>query len=247
MEKVNNREFKVLSDRDHVLCRPGMYLGSVSLTETEQWLYNKENNKFYYGKVNVVPALLKCASEIIDNSIDVAIDTNFKYATKIKIKIDKKSIEVEDDGIGIPCVAPEGSKSNDPTQTCACLAWTKLKAGTSFSDSRKKLGTNGVGSSCVNVFSKLFIGWSDDGKHKQKIECSDNMSKIKASKVTPSSGKSGVTVYCEPDLTRFGVSEIDETHINLIYQRLVNLSICYPKIKFTFNGERININEKKFA
>jgi DNA gyrase/topoisomerase IV subunit B len=247
MEKLSNRDFKVLSDREHVLCRPGMYLGSVSLTEREQWIYGKQDGKFHYGKVNVIPALLKCSSELIDNSIDVAIDTNFKYATKIKVKVDSKSIEVEDDGIGIPCVPPEGIKSNDPSQTCACLAWTKLKAGTSFDDSRQKIGTNGVGSSCVNVFSKLFIGWSDDGKHKQKIECTDNMSNVKASKVTASSGKSGVTVYCEPDLARFGVTEIDETHINLIYQRLVNLSICYPKIKFIFNGERINVNEKKFA
>lgn len=245
--ETNNRDFKVLSDREHVLCRPGMYLGAVSLTEKEQWIYNKVENKFKYGKIKVVPALLKCASELIDNSIDVAIDTNFKCATKIKIKVDNKSIEVEDDGIGIPCVPPEGVKSNDPTQTCACLAWTKLKAGTSFDDNRKKIGTNGVGSSCVNVFSKVFIGYSDDGKHKQKITCTDNMSKIKASSVSASSGKAGVTVYCEPDLERFGMKEIDQTHIDLIYQRLVNLAICYPKIKFTFNGERINVNEKKFA
>jgi len=247
MEKTNNRDFKVLSDREHVLCRPGMYLGAVSLTEKEQWIYNKSDNKFHYGKVQIVPALLKCASELIDNSIDVAIDTNFKFATKIKIKVDNKSIEVEDDGIGIPCNPPEDSKSNDPTQTCACLAWTKLKAGTSFDDNRKKIGTNGVGSSCVNVFSKVFIGYSDDGKHKQTIKCTDNMSKIKASSIGKSSGKSGVTVYCEPDLERFGMKEIDQTHIDLIYQRLVNLAICYPKIKFIFNGERINVNEKKFA
>lgn len=247
MDNVNSRDFKVLSDREHVLARPGMYLGAVSLTEKEQWIYSKEDGKFHFGKVHVVPALLKCASELIDNSIDVAIDTDFKFATKIKIAVDSKSIRVEDDGIGIPCVAPDGTKASDPTQTCACLAWTKLKAGTSFDDSRKKIGTNGVGASCCNVFSKLFVGISDDGKHRQKIECSDNMSIVKASKVSATSGKSGVTVYCEPDLARFGVSEIDQTHIDLIYQRLVNLAICYPKIKFTFNGERINVNEKKFA
>lgn len=247
MQKTNNRDFKVLSDREHVLCRPGMYLGAVSLTAKEQWIYNKETGKFQYATVNIVPALLKCASELIDNSIDVAIDTNFKFATKIKVKVDATSIEVEDDGIGIPCVPPENGTSKDPEHTCACLAWTKLKSGTSFDDNRVKIGTNGVGSSCVNVFSKRFTGYSDDGKRKQKIDCKDNMSKINASAVTASSGKSGVTVYCEPDLARFGMKEIDQTHIDLIYQRLVNLSICYPKIKFIFNGERINVNEKKFA
>lgn len=35
------------------------------------------------------------------------------------------------------------------------------------------------------------------------------MSEIKAFKVTKSSGSAGVSVYCEPDLERFGVTEID--------------------------------------
>ena len=47
----DNREFKVLSDREHVLCRPGMYLGAVSLTEKEQWVYSKSDSKFKYGMI----------------------------------------------------------------------------------------------------------------------------------------------------------------------------------------------------
>lgn len=242
-----NRKFKVLDDREHVLLRPNMYIGSVNSAPRDQWIYDKTENKFRYGTVNVVPALLKCASELIDNSIDVAIDTNFKAATKIKINVDAKSIEVIDDGIGIPCTVPDGGNSKDPRDTCVCLAWTKLKAGTSFDDNRKKIGTNGVGSSCVNVFSKVFIGKSDDGKKKQTIECRDNMTIINASKVGKSSGKSGVSVYCEPDLARFGLNEIDQTHIDLIYQRIVNLAICYPKIKFIFNGQQVKVNGKSFA
>jgi len=97
------------------------------------------------------------------------------------------------------------------------------------------------------VFSKVFIGESDDGKHSQKIECRDNLSFIKAHKVKTTSGKPGCRVYCEPDLKRFGLEKIDQVHKDLIYQRLVNLSISYPKIKFVFNGEAIRINEKKFA
>ena len=241
------REFKVLSDIEHVLLRPNMYIGGVNIVEKEQWIYDKQNAKFTYGKVNVVPALLKCASELIDNCIDVAIDTQFKFANKIKVNVDDKSIEVIDNGIGIPCEPPSGSDDKSPEKTCACLAWTTLKSGTSFGDDREKIGTNGVGSSCVNVFSKTFIGESDDGKHSQTIECHDNLTKINASKVKKSSGKSGVRVYCEPDLERFNVDKIDDVHKDLIYQRLVNLAICYPKIKFIFNGEAINVSDKKFA
>lgn len=242
---MEKREFKVLSDIEHVLLRPNMYIGGINLAAKEQWIYDRENNKFKFGTISYVPALVKCASELIDNSIDVAIDTNFEKATKIQINVDDKSIEVIDNGIGIPCESPKNNP--DEKRTCAEIAWTTLKSGTSFGDNRNKIGTNGVGSSCVNVFSSLFIGESDDGKCKQTITCKNNLSEIKAGKIGKSSGRPGVRVYCEPDLKRFGVEKIDDIHRNLIYQRLINLAISYPKIKFTFNGEKIQINDKKIS
>jgi DNA gyrase/topoisomerase IV subunit B len=245
--KENKREFKVLDDREHVLCRPGMYLGQTALTEKEMWLYNEKDNKFSFGKIKFVPALLKYISELLDNSIDVAIDTNFTKANKIQVNIDEKSVEVIDNGIGIPCRPPDGSSDTSPNGTCVVAAWTKLKSGTSFGDSRNKIGTNGVGASCSNIFSKIFIGHSDDGKKQQTVECRDNMSIIKAKPVKSSSGKSGVSVYCEPDLARFNLEKITDEHINLVYQRLVTLSIAYPNIKFYFNQKQVKVNEKKFA
>lgn len=242
---MSEREFKILTDVEHVLLRPNMYIGGINLTENEQWIYDKESGKFSYGTVKYVPAVIKCASELIDNSIDVAIDTNFEKATRIQVRVDDKSIEVVDNGIGIPCEPPKNKPGE--TRTCAEIAWTTLKSGTSFGENRNKIGTNGVGSSCVNVFSSLFIGESDDGIRRQTITCRKNLSEINAGRILKSSGKSGVRVYCEPDLKRFNLEKIDDVHKNLIYQRLINLAISYPKIRFSFNGEKISVNEKKFS
>ena len=242
-EAENKREFKVLTDIEHVLLRPNMYIGGINLAEKEQWIYDRSSGRFRFGTVKYVPALVKCASELIDNSIDVAIDTNFEKATKIQVNVDDKSIEVIDNGIGIPCEPPKNSPGEK--RTCAEIAWTTLKSGTSFGENRNKIGTNGVGSSCVNVFSKLFIGESDDGRRSQTITCRNNLSEIKAGRICKSSGKSGVRVYCEPDLERFGLEKIDDVHRDLIYQRLVNLAISYPKIKFIFNKEKIEAGGKK--
>ena len=239
----SNREFKVLSDRDHVLQRSGMYIGGSKLVDQEQWILNRESSKFEFKTVKVVPGFLKIVNEIIDNSIDVAIDTKFEAADKISVKVDAQSVEVTDNGIGIPVRA----LSKEDKRTLPEIAWTTLRSGTSFGDDREKIGTNGLGSVATNIFSKVFIGTSDDGSKKQTIKCSDNMAEVKVGSIKPSSGKSGVTVYFEPDLERFGLSEIDETHQGLIYQRLLNLAISFPKIKFSYNGKQINISEKKFA
>ena len=170
------REFKVLDDRTHVLQRPGMYVGGMHPVTQDQWLVNKDIQKLEYKSIEVSPALIKICSEIIDNCIDVAIDTNFKAANKIQVKVDNKSITVIDNGIGIP-VKKLDDKSDD--RTLPEIAWTTLRSGTSFGDNREKIGTNGLGSCAVNIFSKVFIATSDDGKKQQTITCKDNMSIIK--------------------------------------------------------------------
>ena len=240
----SNREFKVLDDRTHVLERPGMYIGGVRAVNQDQWVIDAETGKFVYKSLQVTPGLLKIINEIIDNSIDVAIDTNFKAATKIQVKVDSKSVTVVDNGIGIP--VKKLDDGNDE-RTLPEIAWTTLRSGTSFGDDREKIGTNGLGSVSANIFSKVFIGTSDDGKHQQTIKCTGNMSVVKPGKVKPSSGRAGVEVYFEPDLERFRMAEIDKTHQDLVYQRLFNLAISFPKIKFSFNGKQISTSEKKFA
>lgn len=241
---ASNREFKVLDDREHVLQRNGMYIGGIRAVAQDQWIVDAETGKFKYKTLQVVPGLLKIFNEIIDNSIDVAIDTDFKAATKIQVKIDSKSVTVVDNGIGIPVKVLD---TDTKKRTLPEIAWTTLRSGTSFGDNREKIGTNGLGSVASNIFSKVFIATSDDGKKQQTIKCYDNMATIKPGKVKPSSGKSGVEVYFEPDLERFGMTEIDKVHQDLVYQRLFNLAISFPKIKFSFNGKQISVSEKKFA
>jgi DNA gyrase/topoisomerase IV subunit B len=45
MEKTNNRDFKVLNDREHVLQRSGMYIGGTKLVTQEQWIIDQESGK----------------------------------------------------------------------------------------------------------------------------------------------------------------------------------------------------------
>lgn len=241
---MQNREFKVLDDRTHVLERPGMYIGGVKPVNQDQWIVDAETSKFTYKTLQVVPGLIKIINEIIDNSIDVAIDTNFKAATKIHVKIDGKSVTVTDNGIGIPVKKLDGDANG---RTLPEIAWTTLRSGTSFGSDREKIGTNGLGSVATNIFSNVFIATSDDGVKQQTIECHRNMSSVIPKKIKQSSGKSGVEVYFEPDLSRFGLTEIDKVHQDLVYQRLFNLAISFPKIKFSFNGKQIAMSEKKFA
>lgn len=219
--------FKVLSERDHILMRPGMYIGSTSPESISQMI------DFKYRELKVVPGLLKIINEIIDNSIDEAIRTDFKFANKISVNIDKNSVSVSDNGRGIPAVEHNGIYQAE-------IAWTKARAGTSFSDDRSTIGANGVGSFATNCFSKEFIGESVNSGKKIIVHCSDNCNSEKTStKILKGSDKTGVSVKFYPDLEKFHLTEITQDHIDYIKDRLFNIQICYPEIQFTFNSEKI--------
>ena len=104
-----------------------------------------------------------------------------------------------------------------------------------------------MGSALVNILSKQFTGITEDGKKRLTLKCSNGMEQIDY-RVTTSS-KRGTTVSFIPDLECFGnIPTITQDHLDVIYDRLVNLSICYPKIKFTFNGELLQFeNLTKFT
>ena len=230
---------KKLTEREHILKRPTMYIGAVDLTSSNEYILS-DNDKIEYKEVQYVPGLIKIINEIIDNSVDVAIKSNFKSSTEISIKMEKDCVEVHDNGTGIPVV------KNSDGHYFAELAWGHARAGSNFDDddNRTQIGMNGVGSFATNCFSTKFIGKTDDGKKSYTITFKDNASTF-TEKESESSGKTGVNVKFYPDLEKFGLKEIDETHISIIKQRLINLSLTFPGITFKFNSKKININSFK--
>lgn len=238
-----NQNFKMLTDQEHVLAKIPMYAGADKRISTSQFIF--KDDKITKMEINVVPAILKLASELFDNSVDEYIRTNGRYANKIDITITDNIVRVQDNGRGIPVKQVETYKGLDWQPK---LSWTELKAGTNFSsDSETTIGTFGVGSSLCSVLSTEFIGISDDGENKCTVKCLDNNSNIdvKISKST----KCGCDVTMKIDMKRFdngNLEIIDEAHISMIRQRLLNLSLTYPGISFTLNKEKIKINDKLF-
>jgi len=234
---MQKEEFKVLSDREHVLARSGMYIGSVVPEELSGII------DFKYQTKMISPGLIKIVEEIYQNAIDEHIRTNGEFATKIEVAIENHPIEgtsvtISDNGRGIPIEKHDGEYR-------PVLAWTTLRAGSNFDDTKRiTAGTNGVGSSLTNIFSTEFIGETNDGKNRLIMTCRDNMSSIEA-KVLKANARRGTKVKFFPDLHRFGMSDFDEDHMEVIKDRLTNLAVAYPGIEFTFNKEKIQFRNLK--
>lgn len=229
---------KKLTEREHIIQRPSMYIGAVDLTKSNEYIF--DDGKIVYKEVEFVPGLIKVINEIIDNSVDVAIKSNFKSSNVISIKMTSDTVEVKDNGTGIPVI------KNSEGQYLPELAWGHARAGSNFDDddNRTQIGMNGVGSFATNCFSKKFVGKTDDGKKSYQITFKKNAESF-TDEVKASSNTTGTTVKFWPDLEKFNISEIDNVHMNIIYQRLVNLSLSFPEISFKFNSKKISINSFK--
>ena len=232
-------KIEMLSDKAHIIKRPGMYIGSVAMEEHERFLFGE------YQKVKYVPGLIKLVDEIIDNSTDEAIRTDFKFANKIEVTANQFYVTVSDNGRGIPqdiVITPEGEELPGPV-----AAWTRTKAGGNFGDDadRKTGGQNGVGSALTNIFSDRFIGTTCDGKNKLIVQCENGSDKVDWN-ITRSKNN-GTEVTFHPDFSHFETESISSTDLDIILYRLQTLAVVYPKIQFKFNKQVVSGSFKDFC
>lgn len=227
---------KILSDIQHVLQRPATYIGSMSYETFEGFIFNKDIQKFEYKQYQKIQAFEKIINEILDNSVDEALRTNFEYANLIEINVENNNkIIIKDNGRGVPISNIIDDKGKKVSQLEA--AFTKARAGSNFSNERSTIGVNGLGSFCVSVFSKYFEVNVKSKEGTGNLICKDNLSIHKCKiNLHKTSGKTYTEVSFTPDYEKFGLKEFDKNHQDLLYTRLINLSICYPKIKFKFNN-----------
>ena len=236
---MKKEDFKILSARDHVRMRTGMYLGSTSKETVERFILGK------WQKIEYVPALNKMVDEIIDNAIDEAIRTNFKHANQISVTIKGEEFTIQDNGRGIPQEEVTDADGNKMLRPVA--AWTKTNAGTSFDDDRTTIGANGVGSACTNFMSKKFTGHTWQNGQAVKVSAIDGSDSVKV--ITSKKEGCGTVVSFIPDYELLAIDSLYDVHTaELIEDRLTSLQIAFPEIKFKFNGKRISeSNIKKYS
>ena len=235
------QQIKQLSQIDHVLHRPGMYIGSIVQEPQEE--FSLVEDKFKIVQRSYIPGLNKVFNEWIDNSIDEFVRTNGKHANKISIKITDKMFTCQDNGRGIPNTKMKTLKGENKYQ--AEVAFTEMLSGANYdNENEATIGTNGLGSKAGSIFAVKTHIENDDGKVCLVINTKNNLKEVSIEE--KASKSSGIFVRMYPDLSYFGLTEINETQQTIIKERITHLSVAYPGITFRFNGKMIKLTQKKY-
>ena len=246
-------EIKKLSDREHIVHRPSMYIGSVSNEQHETAIFENvfEEPKLQTKQLTYAPGLIKIINEVIDNSVDVIIKTG--KGSTIKVKLSEDKVEVQDDSTGFPMpekfkkLAMNGgvAKREVFEDLPVVIALGNARAGSNFNDEDNlgQMGTNGVGAFATNCFSKRFVCATKTQDTTTKVEWRDN-ALLHSCNIDYKKSEPGTSITFWPDLAKFSLAEISEDVKDVIRTRLVVLSLTYPDIKFYFDGKRIKTPKK---
>jgi DNA topoisomerase-2 len=227
-------KYRKLDDIEHCLARPGMYIGSIKPHKSVKWLLDGE--KMSQSEITYNPGFLKIFDEIVTNSVDESKREGSKLNTiKVNVDVSTGYINIWDNG-GIPVVKHSVHKEWIPE-----MIFSNLKAGSNFDDteSRSWAGTNGVGSTLTNIYSKEFSISTCDGKMQFNQTFSNNMRKRSVAK-TKKSTKNHTEIKYLVDFDKFGMTGIDNEHFRMIEKRVYDIAACNTSLKIYFNGKLIN-------
>lgn len=244
---------------EHVLLRPGMYIGSVEPTRDAMWVLPDESfaaagngpdppPRARQQTLEYVPALYKIFDEIVVNAVDNK--TRDASMRRLDVVVDAGSkangfspwISVRNDGRGIPVQLHATENVYVPE-----LVLGHLLTGSNFDDSSARLtgGRHGYGAKLTNIFSRKFVVETGDSASglRYKQVWRDNMRERGEPEISPlAPGESDFTrVSFAPDLAKFGLEKLTPGMVRVLRKRVVDVAGCLSDVDVTLNGKKLPI------
>lgn len=235
------QKYRRLTDVEHVLLRPGRYIGSVKPHTARTWFVADSGDKMVNQDLTWNPGFVKLFDEVISNSVDHSKRAEGKHLDTIKVEIDKAAgtISVWDNG-GIPVIKHPEYNEYIPT-----LVLGYLRSGSNFDDTADTdvTGQNGEGASLTNVFSTKFVVETCDGKRTFKQTFSKNMMERTDASIIEMDAPGFTCITYTPDYAHLGTT-LEENYPKLV-KRCYDIAGCNPHLKVYLNGKRIRIDTFK--
>lgn len=240
--------YKSMDPIEHIILRPGMYIGSVKNEPKQMFIYSNDESKMILKDVDYTPALVKLLDEIISNSCDEYRRTTNMGLTEINVHLDKSGIvNIKDNG-GIPIVKHKEAKVYIPE-----FIFGQLRTSSNYDDTENRdvIGTNGLGSKICNIFSEYFSIYTADGKKSFFRSWKNNMRTINDDLKIKTCKEHFTESNFKIDFSKFECgNEFSDDFISIIEKRCIdaaasNLGLKI-KFKYTEGKKVIRKNDWKF-
>jgi DNA gyrase subunit B len=215
--------------RWHCRNRITLVFGSNDVEELDTYIYGE--NSLEFKNVQFHQAKSKAIEEILDNCID---EFYRGHVTEIhtELSADKKTIAVEDNGIGFPL-----SKVKE--------VYSEFRTGSKFRDEEvdkkgflhRTLGQNGLGAAATCLTSDIFKVRIRhyNSKKERTVTFKDGALKVSQSQTKTFKGHSGIRIEFSLSKEVYKNNTVDE---DLLRKRIIDLAYNNPGLTFYFNKEK---------
>ena len=251
-DQLISDKYKKLSGPEHVLARPGMYIGSIEEDVYNTWIFDVETKKMIKKTIKYIPGLYKIFDEILVNAIDHAVRVKGEKESgkdvllvkNIHVNINKETgvFEISNDGQGIEIVKHPEHNIYIPE-----LIFGNMLTSTNYDDSEEKIigGTNGLGSKCTNIFSTRFeietVDYVTKTHYHQIFE--NNMNIVHPPKIEKYKKKPDTTTVFRfnPDYPRFNMKNgLTDDMYDVIIKRVYDTcAVTDNDVNIYLNGEKL--------
>lgn len=245
---ASKQTYSHISQRQHILLRPNMYIKSAKCSPEQVWLV--QGDSIVQKEVNYNPGLIHIFYEILSN----AVDNYFRSIEgehplrKIEVTIDQETgrVTVWNDGNWIPNRVHQwqpGEEKIGGDIYEAELIFGHLNSSSNYDENQKSIsgGTYGLGAKLTNIFSKEFTieTFDPDTGIKYEQTFRDNLEKRGEPKIKTLKQKKGWTqISYIADFQRFSMKGYDEDHLAVMKKLCIDAAMNTGK-QVVFNGEPI--------
>ena len=223
------------SQLEHVLHRPGMYIGDITPSTITRWAMI--NDKMILKTLTFSPGLYKIFDEIFTNATDHSQrDSTMK---KIEVIINENEITIMNDGQGIPIEIHKELGKYVPE-----IIFGEFHTSSNYDDTESRTvgGLNGYGSKLTNAFSNKFTVEICDSKNHYIQTWKNNMSEKSEAKITSSKKKPFTKISFIPDYARFGMETLTDDTALLFKTRVYEGSaVTNKQVGVYFNSEKLPV------
>lgn len=247
----SKKEIVVLGDRDHLILRPTVYVGSVNPTDEKTPIIRGE--RVYIESRSISVGMYKLFDEVFSNSLDEAKRMRGKMESiLVSVDTQKNSISVRDSGDGFykgASINKTSGKTNIET------AVSMFRAGSNFSNDEvgeSLIGTNGLGLACVCGLSKDFKIITINESHYYLQEWDDFKTDGPVIRKKDPNESRGTEIIFKPLRSVFGNTKWDKDILTstLTFKRDLirkDPGISKLEIKFYWDGVEVKLPENIFS
>lgn len=238
--------YDTMTQIEHVLEKPGMYIGPIKKEERSDWLYDLEDNTLDVAIIDESSAMTQLFIEAIANAVDAVVNTkleNIDSKCNIVINMDGEWIDI----INYSNVIPVVTHSKMKDEYIASVVFGTFYSSSNYNKNKMRhgAGINGIGIKVTNIYSSDFIVEINDPINEKifKQKWTNNMKETKGPKIKESTSSKGyVKISYKLDFSRFDMESYTDNQLDL-FARISMDNSATARVPIKFNDIKFNVKD----